>query len=412
MESVMNMSSPALKRVLDANCCIGCGLCASLAPEAISMTMAETGYLRPVQTADVSSTVNASIMQHCPGISIDAAATTIENDVLWGPIVSSRTGHATDITLRKHASSGGVISALATHLVESKAVDFVVQVTASETSPIDNVTVRNINAETIYEAAGSRYAPSAPLEKLFEYLSQPGKFALVGKPCDIAALRSLAKVDTRIDKKIPYMISFFCAGIPSRKASLRIVNELGFQESQLKKFSYRGDGWPGFATAETNDGRSAKMTYAKSWGNILSPQVQFRCKICPDGSGGQADIVCGDAWESDERGYPTFTEIDGRSLLITRTHRGEELVQMAVAQNVIAASDLPVSQIALMQPFQARRKRQVPSRLMAMRLSGFVPPRYRGMQLGKAALAAGLIENIRGFWGTFRRLKKQQSKNP
>jgi coenzyme F420 hydrogenase subunit beta len=37
------------------------------------------------------------------------------------------------------------------------------------------------------------------------------------------------------------------------------------------------------------------MSYADSWGGILSRHVQFRCKICPDGTGGFADVVCADA---------------------------------------------------------------------------------------------------------------------
>jgi coenzyme F420 hydrogenase subunit beta len=397
--------SKSLKRVIESDCCTGCGLCASLAPDAIKMRMTEAGYLRPIQDQTISQAVDASISHHCPGILINAESNEGVDDMQWGPIVASRTGHSTDNAIRKHGSSGGIITALATHLINTKMVDYVVQVSASPISQLDNVTLCNTTASAVYDAAGSRYAPSAPLEKLSEYLSLPGKFALIGKPCDIAALRSRAKIDDRINAKILYMISFFCAGIPSRKGTVKIVNELGFQENEVKSFQYRGDGWPGSAKVEAKDGRTSQMTYSNSWGNILSKQVQFRCKICPDGSGGQADIVCGDAWESDERGYPTFLETDGRSLLLTRTSRGEDLVRQATAQGVISTEDLPISQIASMQPFQARRKRQVLSRILAMRFKGYIPPNFNGMQLTKAALAAGLIENIRGFWGTFKRLK-------
>ena len=50
------------------------------------------------------------------------------------------------------------------------------------------------------------------------------------------------------------------------------------------------------------------MSYAQSWGEILTKHVQFRCKVCPDGSGGFADVACADAWYGDERGYPSFEE--------------------------------------------------------------------------------------------------------
>src|SRR3712207_7050821 len=38
-----------------------------------------------------------------------------------------------------------------------------------------------------------------------------------------------------------------------------------------------------------------------------------RCKICPDGTGEFADIVCADAWYGKD-GYPDFAEREGRSL--------------------------------------------------------------------------------------------------
>ncbi len=401
------MMRPAsfLSRVENSNCCAGCGLCASLAPDAISVAMDEKGFIRPKQTSEISVSMDTTIAQVCPGITIDGSASGKNQNLLWGPIIGSRTGHANDDALRKHASSGGVISALATYLVKSGAVQGVIQVTASSASPIDNATVRNVTPSEIFDAAGSRYAPSAPLAKISDHLNAPGPLAFVGKPCDVAALRALARVDARVDSKFPYMISFFCAGIPSRNATLKIVNQLGLQEEDLASFRYRGDGWPGFATAVTKDGQSARMSYADSWGDILSKQVQFRCKICPDGSGGQADVVCADAWESDERGYPKFAETDGRSLILSRTPRGEDLVCRAISEKVIYTEVLDPDQIARMQPSQATRKKQVLSRLMAMNLRGYRTPGYSGLNLKKAAMAAGLAGNLRGFWGTFRRLK-------
>lgn len=50
------------------------------------------------------------------------------------------------------------------------------------------------------------------------------------------------------------------------------------------------------------------MSYNESWGNILGKYLQKRCKICPDGIGEFADIVCADAWHGDKSGYPNFEE--------------------------------------------------------------------------------------------------------
>jgi coenzyme F420 hydrogenase subunit beta len=323
---------------------------------------------------------------------------------LWGPIQACRTGHAIDADLRQHASSGGVISALLTYLLASKTVDYVIQVGAASASPLDNLTVISTTAENVYDAAGSRYAPSSPLANIQEHLASPGRFALVGKPCDIAAMRAMARTDARIDEKIPVMISFFCAGVPSRRGTEKILEALKVVEKDVVDFRYRGDGWPGFATARKADGSESRMSYADSWGNILSKHVQFRCKICPDGSGGLADIVCGDAWESDAQGYPAFAERDGQSLILSRTARGEELVGKAMAAGAIAGEGLDVSRIALMQPSQAFRKKMVLSRLAAMAVGLRSVPNYKNLNLFKAALAGGVLQNLKNFLGLLRRL--------
>ena len=390
--------------ILGSDCCSGCGACAYLAPDHVHMEYSAAGFLRPVETMPLTPEEDQRISVACPGISLDLESEALVDDRLWGPIVAARTGHAAVADLRHQASSGGVISAVLIHLLESKQVDCVIQTSASLESPARNQIVLSRTAADVRAAAGSRYAPSAPLESLKYYLAQPGRFAFVGKPCDVAALRALTKDDAALAARIPYMISFFCAGVPSTRGADNILRELGVEPGALRSFRYRGDGWPGFATAETADGQKRAMSYEASWGNILSKHVQFRCKICPDGSGGFADIVCGDAWESDARGYPKFAESEGRSLILTRTAAGEKLCNDARRAGGIFTEDLGIDRIETMQPSQARRKRLVLSRLWAMRLANRKVPRFRGLQLATAARSAGPLANIKSFLGLCRRL--------
>ena len=214
----------------------------------------------------------------------------------------------------------------------------------------------------------------------------------------------MARTDPRIDQKIPVMISFFCAGVPSRRGTEKILEAMQVDEKDVVDFRYRGDGWPGFATARKADGSESRMSYADSWGNILSKHVQFRCKICPDGSGGLADIVCGDAWESDAQGYPAFAERDGQSLILSRTARGEGLVKQALAAGAISCEGLDVSRIALMQPSQAFRKKMILARLAAMAVALRSVPNYKNLNMLKAALTGGVIQNLKIFLGLLRRL--------
>lgn len=191
--------------------------------------------------------------------------------------------------------------------------------------------------------------------------------------------------------------AFFCAGVPSLAGARQVLDTLGVAETDLAAFRYRGNGWPGFATATRVDGSEARMSYAESWGGILSRHVQFRCKICPDGTGGFADAVCADAWHCDEKGYPLFEEEEGTSLLVSRTTKGEKLVQAAMAAGRIVARPLSPEAVVAMQPGQTTKKRDALARIAALAARLRPVPRFKGFNLVRAARTAGLRVTVRNF---------------
>ena len=399
----MSVASPVLARVARGQTCTGCGLCAAIAPAAITMTMQPPGYLRPVQSAPLTPAQESGIDAACPAISVEITTEAPVDDMLWGPAHFVGTGFVTDPALRHQASSGGVISGLLVHALATGMIDYVVQTSASTKVPTGNRTVISRTAADVFAAAGSRYAASSPLDGLEGWLAAPGRFAFVGKPCDVAALRTRARTDPRIDAKVPLMLAFFCAGIPSGNANARLLDAMQAPRDAVTAFRYRGDGWPGFATATLADGSVRRMGYDESWGQILSKEVQFRCKICADAVGSAADIACADAWYGDEKGYPSFQEKDGRSLVMARTAAGLALLDAARAAGSIETTPLPITEIIKMQPHQARRKRQVLSRLAAMAVAARPAPRYRGLQLWAAAARENPVAQARSFAGLVRR---------
>lgn len=400
------MAADFLERVKRADSCTGCGLCAAVSP-GIRMAAAGPGWARPEQVGAVSATEDAVIAAACPGLVVDQRDNPHDAaEPLWGPQRFTGVGHATDPVLRHTASSGGVISALLTHALASGLVDFVVQVRADPDQPTGNITSISTGADDILTAAGSRYARSSPLAGLNDWLARPGRFAFVGKPCDVAALRARAKADPALAARVPLMLAFFCAGIPSDRAVGRILDHLKVKPADVAAFRFRGDGWPGFAKASLRDGSTRQMTYNDSWGQILSKEVQFRCKICADAVGAAADVACADAWYGDDRGYPSFEETDGRSLVMARTAAGMAVVDSARAAGTLATEAVPVADIIRMQPHQARRKRQVLSRLWAMRVVGRPMPRYLGLGVVEAARREPAMAQLKSFAGLVRRFIK------
>jgi coenzyme F420 hydrogenase subunit beta len=400
------MVADFLDRVTRADSCTGCGLCAAVSP-GIRMAAAGPGWARPEQTGAVSAAEDAAIAAACPGLVVDQRDNPHDPaEPLWGPQRFTGVGHATDAAMRYRASSGGMISALLAHALASGLVDFVVQVRADPDQPTGNITSISTSSGDIMMAAGSRYARSSPLAGLNDWLARPGRFAFVGKPCDVAALRARAKADPALAARVPLMLAFFCAGIPSDRAVNRILDRLEVKPADVATFRFRGDGWPGFATATLADGSTKRMTYNDSWGQILSKEIQFRCKICADAVGAAADVACADAWYGDDRGYPSFEETDGRSLVMARTAAGLAVLDSARAAGAVATQPVPVADIIRMQPHQARRKRQVLSRLWAMRVAGRPVPRYLGLGVSEAARREPVMAQVKSFAGLVRRFIK------
>jgi coenzyme F420 hydrogenase subunit beta len=361
------------------------------------------GFLRPHQRDVLPNGADAKIASICPGLGQDVDAAGRPDDILWGPFLEMREGWAEDAELRFTASSGGALSAVLVHLLETGQIDAVVQNAADPTRPTANQTVISVSRAEVMAAAGSRYAPSAPLADLEPCLESDLRHAFVGKPCDVAALRALSRIDPRVGATFPIMISFFCAGVPSLTGADKLLKELGAEQETVSGFRYRGMGWPGRATATLADGSTRSMSYHDSWGGILSGHVQTRCKLCADGTGKAADIVCADSWHTDARGYPLFEEQDGVSLIVARTALGSKIMAAAEASGHLMTRDFDRTRLETMQPGQAGRRKALLARLTGRRLAGRPIPVYRGLHLRAAFRRNTLKSSLRNFAGAFRR---------
>lgn len=127
--------------------------------------------------------------------------------------------------------------------------------------------------DTVLRHAGSRYGPSAPLVRVMQLLDDGVVFALVGKPCDIGAMRRLALVDPRVDKQVPYMLSI-CEGPTDLVTLRRIAQKMGVGSlSEVDAVRYRGNGCPGPTTMRTQSGESS-LTYTQTW---FDKRVRLQC---------------------------------------------------------------------------------------------------------------------------------------
>jgi len=394
----------SLDKVLANDLCTGCGICTYYSSD-IKITVSPEGYNRPDATsAPEDSDLDKKFREVCPGLNLDINSVKKHNyDGIWGQIESINVGFASNPDLRQAGSSGGVISALSNYLVKNDIVDFVINI--SQGSKLNNVSELKDKVYNFSESAGSRYSPASPCELIRE-LDLSKRYAFVGKPCDVAAVYQLKKQDPLVASAITHLISFMCAGTPSFKGTDEIYAKLGVNKEDVKSIKYRGNGWPGYTTVISDKNEQFSMSYNNAWGGILNRHLQTRCKLCVDGIGEFADIVCADAWDCDDNGYPLFEENDGRSLVISRNKVGNELLENAKLSADIVLDNFDITTLHKIQPFQFYRRVSIFSRLLAFRFLGFTPPNYKGFGLFGAALKGGLYLNIKSFLGLIARRKK------
>jgi coenzyme F420 hydrogenase subunit beta len=326
-------------------------------------------------------------------------------ETIYGHFESLFEAHAVDNDLRWRSSSGGCISALLIYLLESEQIDGVLHIGRSEINPMRNSAYVSRNRDEVISRAGSRYAPSSLLENLVKLLNNGDRLAVVGKPCDIVGVSQYLRKKPEYEKQIVLKISFFCMGLPSYKATDRLLELLNLAPDTVDDFWYRGKGWPGQATAIDKNERKHEMSYKDSWGRILGKGVGFRCKICPDGYGEFADISCGDAWH-EKNGEPCFDESPGRSLAFIRSEKGGIIFNEAETLGYLVSTPFDVKGLEIIQKSQYERKLYLGFRLIALRLTGDCLLDFSGFKLWSNLKKVQITRMFRNFFGTIYRRRK------
>lgn len=394
--------------------CTGCGICAFVQPDTITMVDDPDAGRRPVvawQGGSPASTEAA--MRVCPGIELrhGPAADGSIPELLkrWGPVLELWEGYAADEEIRRSGSSGGAATALALQQVETGQAHGVLHIRARKDLPLLNETVLSSCRQQLLAATGSRYAPASPCDGLQLLVNADGPGVFIGKPCDVAATQRARADHPALDESLGLTIAIFCAGTPNLKGTLEMLERMGIDDPRLvESLRYRGDGWPGEATATFRSAMGSletrSLTYDQSWGDILQRHRQWRCYVCADHTGEFADIAVGDPWyRKIEPGEP------GRSLILARTERGRAAVRNAIEQGVLVAHQVPPEALPASQPGLRKVRGAVWGRLSILAALGLPRPRYRGLPtLGSWFWILTWREKAQSTLGTLRRVLRRE----
>ena len=380
--------------------CTGCGLCNSVCNSSFKEDKKGFPYVNLSKDDDT-----AIHEQVCPVFYYSGQC---EHDV-WGVVDSALVMYSSDEDIRYKAASGGALTEICVQLLEEKSVDAILHTTYSPDDSTKTINCVSLTSQEVKSRCGSRYSISTPLKDLFTNIDLNKKYAFVGKPCDVMALRSYMKTDEKVRKAFVYLLSFFCAGEPSQDAQKALLAKMNCTMEDCENILYRGNGWPGYTTVTKKDGTVNKLEYKVAWGQYLGRDIRDICRLCMDGTGDAADIVCADFWYLDENGKPDFSEHEGRNIVISRNKKGTELVQRAVsAGRLVCESDFTgqMDEFYKYQPHQYTRKSTMGSVIAAMKLFGKKTPQYSRSYIKKYSVHADAKTKWKYFKGTVKRCLK------
>lgn len=252
--------------------------------------------------------------------------------------------YATDAALRANGASGGSISALLVYLLEQGQIDGALVLGARVDG--DNVRAEFYiarNRAEIMAAQGSKYsavffaATALPQIKAFE-----GRLAVVALPCDAKILHQYRLKHPEIDAKIQLVITLTCGHNSEPELTQFVIRKLSRDDhGPLRDYRYREGHWRGNLKARFDNGTEVvkPFSYFSDYQNLYF-FAQQKCHHCFDHFGYYSDISAGDIWSPRMKVNPIK-----HTALITRTDRGQALVEAALREGVLGGQEEPITEV-------------------------------------------------------------------
>jgi coenzyme F420-reducing hydrogenase beta subunit len=332
----------AIKNIVEANLCTGCGVCVSESPLELKMEWNEEGFIIPigigqknaVRVCPFNPQPEKEIEDEDKLASIFLKSAT-KKDKNIGKFLNTYAGYSEKY--RETSSSGGIATYIFEQLLEQKIVNhlFIVK----EVSGTYEYQLFNDVSE-IKKISKTRYIP-VTLEKLFTRINEvEGKIAVSGLPCFIKAIRLKQYYYPELREKIPFLIGIICGGLKSRFFTDYLAQKSGIEDSYSKQ-EYRikdyqltaGDYSFGAFDSDSHFYQMKMRIVGDMWGSGLFKANA--CDFCDDVVAELADVSLGDAWIE-----PYRKDGKGTNVVVTRSPLADQLIRRGVEKNELKIEEL------------------------------------------------------------------------
>lgn len=334
------MSATIQKQLTPSYLCTRCGTCIAACTQGI-IKLNEKGFPY-IDNGNICTDCDIC-RKVCPGIGVDFEGISKEifNQVLYNPYIGNYkniyVGYAIDENIRKNASSGGIVTALMVSALKQRIIDAAIVVKMNQDQPLLPEIVIADTVKKIKEGMQSKYQP-VPLNAVLRKAEKYEKLAVIGTSCHIQGLRKWEKFNPKIRGKIIYHLGLFCGlGCMEKNATYFLLKKLNIQEEKILSIEYRARKYPGGFLVKLKDGNEKYVSKEKyKLLNLLyAPKV---CIYCRDFTNELSDISVGDAF-SIKKG------INGHSIIIIRSNKGKELLNISREHNNIFLEDIKIDRM-------------------------------------------------------------------
>ena len=308
--------------MVDKSKCVGCMACVSVCPtKALYIDKDQEGFNYPILLQNMCINCNAC-KRVCPVLEIDEK----KEEAMYYAMKSK------NFNIQINSASGGVFPEIAQWILRDDGIVWGAKFDSNFDVRHDYVVSEN----ELPLLCRSKYVQSDMTnvyESIRRQLRNGKKVLFSGTPCQTTALAKF--VGSELKSNL-YLVDIICHGVPSPGIWQEYLDELCKQKCRRKEdiiqicFKYKNNTektWlhPGFYV-KWKDGTeyidfSANTWYEKGFlGNLYVRPSCHKCKFKSLRS--TSDITIGDFWGCKEL-YPDFLDINGVSLVIIKTKKGE-----------------------------------------------------------------------------------------
>jgi glycosyltransferase involved in cell wall biosynthesis/coenzyme F420-reducing hydrogenase beta subunit/polysaccharide pyruvyl transferase WcaK-like protein/lipopolysaccharide biosynthesis regulator YciM len=336
-----------ITNIVKQGLCLSCGAChAVCGHHSIDFYETLSGHYYP-KINYKTCVACAACSDVCPGTTFSeslktAIADSHNLDPFIGHATAAYIGKAQNRDILRNSQSGGITTALLSHLFATETIRGALVVSMDAGNPPRPEARIITSAADLVTSQKSKYCQVPILCKLSELEAHNAPIAIVGLPCHMHGLANIIDKYPELSQQIVCRIGLCCDRVMTYGAIDYLIEKSRVNAAGKTLLTYRDTtrtGYPGDVSVVTESGdiRILPASARMSLKDFFTPA---RCRICFDKMNIFTDITVGDPHGIDRADKKTQ-----ESVVIVRTDNGMDLLNSAIQQDCIEAREIPYTDV-------------------------------------------------------------------